>query len=191
MNRTLNISFVKRDRPAMTGRPVGWVYDRVNTRRKDGGSKMRRRSIEVRGEKFTPTKNLSPIFSSRRAAKAEFAAVIRDSSTGVLAKITDSSKDTVKCWRARRSFPGGENLMQLAAEGGDEAVREWVALKCGFISPEMAEAAYASAYQVEHQNNPDAEAVRESVRRAGRRRNALYATIMAARQGLPERDGGE
>jgi hypothetical protein len=81
--------------------------------------------------------------------------------------------------------------MEMAKEGGDEAVREWVALKCGFISPEMAEAAWASTYQVQHQNNPDADAVRGSIQRTARRRSALYATIMAARQGLPDTDSDE
>lgn len=148
---------------------------------------MRKNSMEVRGEKFPPRKNLSPIFSSSRAAKAEFSAVIRDSGTGELAKMTDSSKDTVKCWRARRSFPGGENLMEMAKEGGDEAVREWVALKCGFIPPEMAESLWASGYQVKHQyNNPDGDAVREAGARSGRRRAALVSRLMAARQGLSD-----
>lgn len=184
--------FLPEKAPTRVNGPAScWVSDRVQPRHKEGGRFMRRNSIKVRGDKFTPQKNLSPIFSSSRAAKAEFAAVIRDSSTGTLARMIDGSKDTVKCWRARRSFPGGESLMEMAKEGGDESVREWVALKCGFIPPEMAEAMWASSYQVKHQNNPDGDAMRASIRQHTRTRAALYARMMGALQGLPDLDGDE
>jgi hypothetical protein len=79
--------------------------------------------------------------------------------------------------------------MEMAKEGGDESVREWVALKCGFIPPEMADVLLASGYQVKHQYNPDGDAVRAASARSGRTRAALVARMMAARQGLPDVEG--
>src|SRR6185503_6080792 len=115
MNTASQIAF-KKDAGTMSPAPswmgnvrLGWT-----TRRIEGCLKMARQTIKVRGEKILPPKNFSPVFSSSDAAKAEFSTVISNSSTGILAKITDGSKDTVKCWRVRRAFPGGENLLNLA-----------------------------------------------------------------------------
>jgi hypothetical protein len=142
MNTAFQISLEKGRRPDEAG--ASWMGSDRTSRRIEGCLKMGHQTIKVRGEKVLPQKNFSPVFSSSDAAKAEFSTVISNSSTGILAKITDGSKDTVKCWRVRRAFPGGENLLNLAAEGGDPAVRQWVARKLGFIDPAMMDAMLAA-----------------------------------------------
>lgn len=85
------------------------------------------------GVKITYPKNFTPVLTEQAAA-AEFSAVIIPFSTGQLAQATGRSKDTVKCWKAGRTFPNGVSLMALIEDFPQ--IDAWVRSKTGrFNSP--------------------------------------------------------
>lgn len=98
-----------------------------------------RAAMKPVGVKITYPKNFTPVLTEQVAA-AELSAVILPFSTGQLAQATGRSKDTVKCWKAGRTFPNGVSLIALVKEFPQ--IRAWANSKSGgFNSPQGMNAA--------------------------------------------------
>ena len=99
---------------------------------------MSRFATKVRGERFLPSKRLSPVFPSRKEAKRWWAATIRDISEGDLATSADVSKETVKSWRKGAGFPVGDRMMALMSDFPEirKAVFQRLGAMPGGLSPE-------------------------------------------------------
>lgn len=102
----------------MTSGPVmGRVCASGIVRRRIEGSRfMGRSATKPAGEKFAPPNNFSPKIASDGDLRAEFSALILPFPDKVLAASADCSPETVKCWKAERSFPQGRHLMKLVAD---------------------------------------------------------------------------
>jgi hypothetical protein len=129
----LNSSGFEKGRPA--GKPGASRVDAnwpVN-----GGTTSMRSSSALKGEKFSPagaSKNFAPDFfpATEQDLAQEFSAQIIDFDTGVLAKASGRSKETVKCWKAGRAFPNGASLLALIAEF--PRIRAWADRRTGGIA---------------------------------------------------------
>lgn len=123
------------------------------------------------GEKSAPTTSFAPIFPSKREARDEFASIIHSFENGVIANDADVSKETVKCWKAGRAFPNGENLIKLAFK--NRIVLGWLLAKLNvrqipeFMTDEVLTVMMAMLHQGMFQLGPDGDAVRE-LKRGGK-----------------------
>lgn len=77
---------------------------------------MRKTATRIKSEKFSPGEKFTPSIEKDTKLKADFAKVIHLYPAKLLAEAADCSVDTVKCWKARRSFPHGTHLMRLVAD---------------------------------------------------------------------------
>jgi hypothetical protein len=88
----------------------------ISPRRIEGMIFMSRYATKPRGEKLPLSNNFSPKIDSDGDLRAEFSALILPFPDKVLATSADCSPETVKCWKAERSFPQGRHLMKLVAD---------------------------------------------------------------------------
>lgn len=128
-----------------------------------------RTAMKLAGEKVAPPKKIAPLFVSKRAAKLEFASVIDEFELGEVANDADVSKETVKCWKAGRAFPHGQNLMLLMLR--NRKVCGWVLGKLGLNQmpeclndPRVLNALQAFAHRVSFENDPDGDEARAIIR---------------------------
>lgn len=116
-------------------------------------------AINVAGENFFPANNFSPEFPSDRRLRAEFAEVIQLFPDKVLAQAADCSPETVKCWKAERSFPQGRYLMKLVADF--PKISAWHDRKTGRIhTPQSLTELFSHLEQVMASNTPEGRAMR-------------------------------
>lgn len=120
---------------------------------------MAKTAISLESAKIARSNNSSPVFVSEQEAAKEFSAVILPFSVGELATATDRSKETVKCWKAGRSFPNGVSLMALVAEF--PAIRAWHHTKTGgFDSPQSLGAMFSTLERVMASDTAEGRAMR-------------------------------
>lgn len=111
---------------------------RFDERTRNGGRGVLEGARNAAGEKLAPSTIISPDFSTDKALKAEFSAVILAFPTDALAESADCSPETVKCWKAARAFPHGRHLMKLVADFS--AIRTWHSRKTGGLDHPQSQA---------------------------------------------------
>jgi len=153
-------------------RPAKLVMGRdragLATRRINGEGAVRRIATSRRVERLSPAKTFTPLFPSKTEARKEWASVILQFENGEVAVQGDVTKQTVKCWKAGRSFADGINLMELMQN--NPVILNWVLGKLGVMQmpeflndPRVLNAVMALAYQGIHQINPDGDEIRAAI----------------------------
>ncbi len=116
------------------------------------------RATILKGEEFTADVKFSPI-ESDDALKADFSALIVQFPVKRLAKAADCPPDTVKCWKAGRSFPQGRYLMRLVSEF--PKIRAWHDHRTGGMSnPRSQSEMFADLERIMASNTAEGRAMR-------------------------------
>lgn len=117
-----------------------------------------RPAISNDGERFHDTKK-NFVEISETEIKAEFSALILPFKDHRIARAVDCSIDTVKMWKAGRSFPQGRYLMRLVSEF--PKIRAWHDQRTGGLSqPQNMSECFAFLEQMMASNTPEGRAMR-------------------------------
>lgn len=128
-------------------------------------------AIILAGEKIPATENFSPKIDNDGEIKRELAQIIQLYPDKVVAEAVDTSPDTVKCWKAERSFPQGRHLMRLVQ--AFPKIRAWHDRRTGGINhPQSQVELFAELERIMASNTPEGRAMR-----------ARFLQIIAEEQG--------
>lgn len=145
---------MRRDEPG-----ASWCDSHAGLRGESMVGRMRKSATRTSGEKFAPAKNFSPEIGSDRELRADFSALILQFPDKELAAAADCSPETVKCWKAERSFPHGRHLMKLVADFPKIAL--WHARRTGGLAhPQSQSELFAFLEQVMASDTPEGRAMR-------------------------------
>jgi len=112
MMASQNFAFRKGPSPKRLGQ--GWVYDRVQARRNDGGCNVSSASTRRKPTNNVPATSVVPI--TERQAAESFAAVVLRIDAGTLASAAKRTKEAAKMWKAGRRCPNGSSLINMSSD---------------------------------------------------------------------------
>jgi hypothetical protein len=131
----------------------------LTARNGEGVISMAANSRKLDGAKYSPSTKFSPDFSSDKELKADFSALILQFPDKVLAYSADCSPETVKCWKAERTFPHGRHLMKLVADF--PKIRAWHSRRTGGLDhPQSQSELYAALEKVMASGTAEGRAMR-------------------------------